>query len=445
MSIFKAYDIRGKFPEEIDEDLACRIGYEYASMLGADELCVCQDVRTSSPAVAEAVIDGICRAGTNVYDIGRGTTPMSNYAVGHYNFDGAIMVTASHNPPEYTGMKLAREKAIPVSGDTGIQELAKRCRRADGSKPTASSTGSVEELDLIPVYREHLQSFCKHDPSGVSVAADGATGAVAAVFDDVAGDIGVDWTTLCMEPDGTFPNHAPNPLKEENTRDLVEELNRGSYDLGVAFDGDGDRAIFMDDEGNRVSADLITAVLADQFLQESPGEAVVYDLRSSRVVPETIKKHDGKPIRERVGHAFIKATMREEDAIFGGELSGHYYFRDHYYADSGLVAAITLIDCIARTGMSLSDLVEPFRTYRQSGEINFEVDDKDGCIEHLSETFSDHEQYRLDGLTVEADEWWFNVRKSNTEPLLRLNLEADEQGLLKEKVDQVRGIIESYA
>jgi phosphomannomutase len=445
MSIFKAYDIRGKYPDEIDEDLACRIGFEYARMLGADELCVCQDVRTSSPAVAEAVIDGICRAGTNVYDAGQGTTPMSNYAVGHYELDGAIMVTASHNPPEYTGMKLAREKAIPVSGDTGIQELAERCRRANGSKPSESPTGSVEELDLIPVYREHLQSFCKNDPSGVSVAADGATGAVAAVFDDVAGDIGVDWTTLCMEPDGTFPNHPPNPLKEENTRDLVEELNSGSYDLGVAFDGDGDRAIFMDDQANRVSADLITAVLADQFLQESPGEAVVYDLRSSRVVPETIREHDGTPIRERVGHAFIKATMREEDAIFGGELSGHYYFRDHYYADSGLVAAITLIDCIARTGMSLSDLVEPFRTYRQSGEINFEVDDKDGCIEHLSETFSDHEQYRLDGLTVESEDWWFNVRKSNTEPLLRLNLEANNQKLLGKKVEQVRGIIKSYA
>ncbi len=445
MSIFKAYDIRGKYPEEIDNDLACRIGYEFARMLGAGQLCVCQDVRLSSPEVADAVIDGIRRAGTDVLDAGTTTTPMSNYAVGHYDLDGAIMVTASHNPPEYTGMKLAREKAIPISGDTGIKEIEKRCRRAGGTVPDASPDGTVEELDLIPIYREHLQSFCKHDPSDVSVAADGANGAVAAVFDEVMGDIGVDWTTLCMEPDGTFPNHPPNPLKEENTRDLENELKQGTYDLGVAFDGDGDRAIFMDNEGSRVAADLVTAALAEQFLTDKPGSTVVYDLRSSRVVPETIKKHGGKPVRERVGHAFIKATMREKDAVFGGELSGHYYFKDHYYADSGLVAAMTLIDCIARTGLSLSNLVEPYRKYRQSGERNFEVDDKDGCIEHLSEAFSDLEQYRLDGLTVEGDQWWFNVRKSNTEPLLRLNLEAENEELLRKKGERVQDLIESFS
>jgi len=445
MSIFKAYDIRGIYPDQIDDDLACRIGYEFADMLEADRLAVCRDVRSSSPQVAGAIIDGIRRAGADVVDTGTGPTPMSYYAIGSMNLAGGIMVTASHNPPEYTGMKLSREKAIPISGDTGIEELESRCRSAEDTLPSDEPTGTVEEVDLIPGYREHLRSFLNHDLSGVSAVADGATGAVAAVFDAVVGDLGVDWTTLCMEPDGTFPNHPPNPLKEENTRDIQSELRKGDYDVGIAFDGDGDRAIFLDDDGNRISSELITAVLAEHFLSDFDGGAVVYDLRSSRVVEETIRKNGGTPVRERVGHAFIKETMRNEDAVFGGELSGHYYFREHFYADSALVAAVTLLDRIAATGRSLAELVEPYRKYAQSGEINFEVGDKDGCIEHLSATYEDLAQDRLDGLTVESDDWWFNLRKSNTEPLLRLNLEAETVDQMEEKVADVERHITSFA
>lgn len=450
--IFKSYDIRGIYPDDIDKNLAWKIGHEYALMLDADQLAVCRDIRNSSPEIANAVIHGITASGCSVLNPGRTTTPMCYYTVGSYDLDGGIMITASHNPPEYTGMKLCREQAIPVSGETGIETLKQRVQTTSASPDNAStSTVTEEEIDLIPEYRKYLLSHCRSDAFDIPVAIDGASGAVAAVFDQLFPDEQEHWTTRCMTPDGTFPNHPPDPLVSDNTRDLAEALQNTDAYFGIAFDGDGDRAIFLDPEGNPISSDLITALLAEDLLQSNDSAiesgdspSIVYDLRSSKIVPETILANGGTAVKERVGHSFIKGTMREEDAVFGGELSGHFYYKDHFYADSALLTFVRVLDIVASRDRPIDELIEPFEQYEQSGEINFEVDDKDGCIEHLSEQYDEHAQDRLDGLTVNAGSWWFNLRKSNTEPLLRLNLEADNEALMKEKVEEVQEKIESF-
>jgi phosphomannomutase len=414
MGIWKAYDVRGKYPSEIDEDLAGRLGAATVKFLGAKRIAVGRDVRLSAPSIAAAVS---AAAGCEVVDVGLCTTPMLYFAVGHLGLDGGIMVTASHNPPGDIGFKICRERAFPVGEKTGLKEIEKLA----ASKPSGGS--KVTTADLVRDYRAHLRRHLETVPK-LRIVIDTAHGAVGAHFDSVFGDLGVEFIRLCFEPDGRFPSHEPNPLKDENVRDLQARMRETKADLGVAFDGDGDRCMFFGPGGARIASDLVTVLLARSELRKRPGAAVVYDLRSSRVVAEEIRRAGGKPIRERVGHAFIKETMKRNDASMGGELSGHYYFRDHWFADSGMMAFAKLLDLLGKEGRPVEELLAPLRRFHATGEINFRVADKDALMKRLAAEFKDGRQDSLDGITVEYDDWWFNVRASNTEPLLRLNLEA---------------------
>jgi phosphomannomutase len=382
--------------------------------LGARRIAVGRDVRLSAPSIAAAVARG---AGCEVIDIGLCTTPMLYFAVGHLGLDGGIMVTASHNPPGDIGFKICRERAFPIGEKTGLREI----ERLSAEKPAGGST--LAPRTIVAEYREHLRRHLTKVPR-LKVAIDTAHGAVGAHFDAIFGDLPLDLVRLCWAPDGRFPSHEPNPIKDENVRDLVEAVRESGAGLGVAFDGDGDRCMFFAPDGSRIGGDLVTVHLARVELRKHPGAAVVYDLRSSRVVPEEIRKAGGRPIRERVGHSFIKETMKKNDAVLGGELSGHYYFRDHYFADSGLMAFAKFLDLLGHEGRPVDELLAPLRRTSATGEINFRVADKDALMRTLAETFRDGRQDTLDGITVEYDDWWFNVRASNTEPFLRLNLEA---------------------
>ncbi len=424
MHPFKAYDVRGKYPTDINEDLAERVGSASVRFLKGKRIAVGRDVRLSAPAIAAAVARG---AGCEVVDIGLCTTPMLYFAVGHLGLDGGIMVTASHNPPGDIGFKICRERAFPIGERTGLKEIEALCKE----KPAGGSR--ITPMNLVREYREHLRRHVTKTPR-IRVAVDTAHGAVGVHFDAVFGDLPLEFVRLCWEPDGRFPSHEPNPLKDENIRDLQAAMKETKADLGVAFDGDGDRCIFLGPGGTRIGSDLVTVLLARAELRRSPGAAIVYDLRSSHVVPEEIRKAGGKPVRERVGHAFIKETMKNQNAALGGELSGHYYFRDHYFADSGMMAFAKVLDLLGHEGKPIDDLLAPLRRTFATGEINFHVADKEGVLKQLAATFKDGRQDWLDGITVEYEDWWFNVRASNTESLLRLNLEA----ATREKLDQCR-------
>lgn len=422
MGIFKAYDIRGKYPREIDESFAERLGGAVVRFLGARRIALGHDARLSAPSIAEAVA---CGAGCEIVHIGLCTTPLLSYAVGHLDLDGGIMVTASHNPPDDIGFKICRQKAFPVGERTGLREIEKLC----GQPPPGGSR--ILRRCLKAEYREHLRSRITAVPR-LKIVVDTAHGSVGPYFEAAFGDLPLEYRRLCFEPDGRFPSHEPNPLKDENVRDLTTAMRESGADLGVAFDGDGDRCMFFGPGGRRIRSDLITVLLARAELRTRPGAAIVYDLRSSRVVPEEILKAGGVPVRERVGHSFIKETMKARDASLGGELSGHYYFRDHFFADSGLMAFAKLIDVLGREQTSIEDLLAPLRRWSSTGEINFEVPDKTAVLDRIAREFADGRQDTLDGITVEYDDWWFNVRPSNTEPLLRLNLEARTPELLEQ-------------
>ena len=421
MGVFKAYDVRGKYGSEIDEGLAERLGSATVRFLKAKRIAVGRDVRLSAPSIAAAVAKG---AGCEVVDIGLCTTPMLYFAVGHLGLDGGIMVTASHNPPGDIGFKVCRERAFPIGQDTGLQEIEK----LSAERPAGGSR--IVQRPMADAYREHLRRFVTKTPT-IKVAVDTAHGAVGAHFDHVFGDLPVEVVRLCFEPDGNFPSHEPNPLKDENVKDLVAAMKESGADLGVAFDGDGDRCMFFGPGGSRLPSDLVTVLLARAELGRHPGASVVYDLRSSRVVPEEIRKAGGVPVRERVGHAFIKATMKEKNAVLGGELSGHYYFRDHFFADSGMMAYAKMLDLLGHEGKPIADLLAPMQRTFRTGEINFKFDDRDRILKALSGEFVGATQDTLDGVTIEFDDWWFNVRFSNTEPLVRLNLEASSRDQLE--------------
>ncbi|MBI3854922.1 MAG: phosphomannomutase/phosphoglucomutase, partial [Planctomycetes bacterium] len=348
--------------------------------------------------------------------------------------DGGVMVTASHNPPGDIGFKICREKAFPIGEMTGLMEIeALSAQKAPGGS-------TITARSLQAEYRTHLRRHLEKAPK-LKIAVDCAHGAVGAHFDAVFGDLPVEWLRLCWEPDGRFPSHEPNPLKDENVRDLQEAMKRSGADLGVAFDGDGDRCMFFGPGGLRIGCDLITILLARAELRRHPGAAIVYDLRSSRVVPEEIRKAGGRPLRNRVGHSFIKETMKTQDAVFGGEISGHFYFRDHYFADSGMMALVKVLDLLGREGRPIDDLLAPLRRTSATGEINFKVADKDAILRTLTQAFKDGRKDTLDGITIEYDDWWFNVRASNTEPYLRLNLEAGTRELLEAKRAQLYRIL----
>lgn len=438
--VFKAYDVRGVYPQELDEHLAELVGSAVARFLNAKSLILSRDMRVSSEPLARAVMQGALTAGCNVLDVGMVSTDANYFAIAYYRKDGGVQVTASHNPPQYNGFKVSREQAIPMSYDTGLANIE---RIALGPPPRpAESRGKAEHLDIMADWKRHILSFARNIAS-LNVVIDAANGMAGKMLPPILADLPLKVTDLYFKPDGTFPNHEANPLKPENLRDLQKVVREKGADLGIAFDGDADRCVFVDETGEAISSDLITALLAPYMLYRYPKAAVVYDLRSSKVVPEEIRKAGGVPVRDRVGHSYMKATMRQRNAAYGGELSGHFYWRDNFFADSGHVTMMEVLNVLSAAKKPMSELLKPLRRYYSTGEMNFDVDDKAAKLAELAEKFKDGRQDTLDGLTVEYDPWWFNVRPSNTEPKLRLNLEADTPELMERKKEEVVKAIRS--
>jgi len=439
LEIFKSYDIRGTYPDQLDEEMAHKIGAATAQFLNTRELVVGRDMRSSSRSLAQAVCEGIASQGTDVVDIGIVSTDTVYFAIGYYGYGGGLMTTASHNPAEYNGFKICRERAIPISYDTGIANISQLI--AEGRSEPRGEPGKISQRDVLNDYKDHVLSFVENIKP-FKIVVDAGNGMAGKMLPLVFRNLPCEISQMYFELDGSFPNHEANPLKEENLAALKERVVAEGADLGAAFDGDGDRVAFVDEQGNTISSDLITALIAAKMLQKHAGATIVYDLRSSHVVPEVITDRGGRPVEERVGHSHIKATMRNRDAAFGGELSGHYYFRDNYYADSGLIALIETLNILSEANTLMSQLVAPMRKYWSTGEINFEVEDSNQTIRAIEDTFRDGEVTHLDGLTVQLDDWWFNLRPSNTEAVVRLNLEATSRELMERGKQQVIAAIE---
>ena len=443
-SIFKAYDVRGIYPDELDERTAFAIGFHFRGILDQDDLArggrvvVSHDMRSSSPGLVAALSDGLRTAGLGVINIGLATTPMNYFAIGYLRASAGIQVTASHNPARYNGFKFSRRDAIPVSSETGIARLEELVTGQPA--PPSAPIAPLEEVTIMAAYREHVLRFVRESVPRLKVAADAANG-MATLYRGLLEELNIDLVPLFFGLDGSFPNHEANPLKPENLSDLQRAVRQEKCNLGIAFDGDADRAIFVDDRAQAVGADMITALLAGPMLERFPGAPIVYDIRSSRATKEAIEAAGGTAVRERVGHSFMKATMRRIGSPFGGELAGHYYYRENYFADSSLITVIEVLNVLRRGGKTLSELLEPFRRYARTGEINFHVEDKDAMIRRLAQIFADGAINYLDGITVDYPDWWFNVRPSNTEPLLRLVMEAKTQAQLNEAKQRLLGIL----
>jgi phosphomannomutase len=437
--IFKAYDVRGVVPDDLDEDVARRIGSAFAEWAATPRIAVGYDCRLSSPSLASAIHEGIAARDVDVVDLGLCSTDLLYFSSGSLDVPG-VMLTASHNPPQWNGLKFCLAGAKPVGQDTGLGEIRALAEQAE--YPPAASRGTVEGRNMLEAYVEHVLSFIA--PSSIApltVVADTANGMGGLVVPPVMARLPVSFMHLYPELDGTFPNHPADPIQPENQRDLKRTLLEHNADIGLAFDGDADRVFLVDERAEGVSGSDVTALVAQAMLKRYPGSPIVYNLICSWAVPEVILENGGTPVRTRVGHSFIKQVMAETGAVFGGEHSGHYYFRDNYRADSGLIAAVVVLEQLSKAGLPLSKLLEPFRRYKSSGEINTPVVDQQGAIEKIAAAFAEGRQDRTDGLTVEFDDWWFNVRPSNTEPLLRLNVEAKTEELLKEGTQAVLDII----
>jgi len=440
-AIFKAYDVRGLYPDEIDEALARRIGNAFAHFTGAQQLIVGHDMRPSSVPLSAAFIEGATLAGADVTDIGLCSTDVVYYAAGKLDAPGA-MFTASHNPAQYNGIKLCRAGAAPVGEQTGLTQIKEMV--AAGVTSRGESGGKVEHRDLLDDFGRHVRSFA--DTSvlrPLTVVADTANGMGGLVVPKVFEGLPFTLTVLYGDLDGTFPNHPADPIQPENLKDLQRAVLDLNADVGLAFDGDADRVFLVDDAGQPVSGSTTTAIVAAGILDRHPGETVVHNLICSKAVPEIVREHGGVPVRTRVGHSFIKQVMAETGAIFGGEHSAHYYFRDNWRADSGSIAALLVLEQLCRADVPLSELRKPFERYVQSGEINSRVDDPAAVIERVAEAYASAGLDRLDGLTVDAGDWWFNLRPSNTEPLLRLNLEAPDASACKAHTAEVLELVRS--
>ena len=439
-AVFKAYDVRGRVPEQFDADLAYLIGRAIAAEFASPDLLVGRDGRISSPEIADALMRGARAEGVTTIDIGLASTDLLYYASGALRMPG-VMVTASHNPGHYNGLKLCRAGAEPVAFDTGLGRI--RDRVAAGAFGAATHGGSHREMDLLGQYAEHVRGFVDIGVlRPLRVGVDAANGMAGLVVPAVFAGLPFEVVGLYMDIDGTFPNHPASPIEPENLRDLQRLVRERSCDIGLAFDGDADRMFCVDERGEPVSPSLVTAVIAEMLLQREPGGTVLYNLICSRVVPETIERAGGVPVRTRVGHSFIKAVMAETGAVFGGEHSGHYYFRDNFRADSGLIGAVMLLEALSERGGTLSELVAPYDVYTQSGEINSEVADQKAAVATVADAFAERaDADYADGLTLVADTWWFNLRPSNTEPMLRLNVEADDAETMQAVRDEVLGLI----
>jgi phosphomannomutase len=444
--VFKAYDVRGIHPDELDEAGAEAIGRAYVEQFEPRRIAVGGDMRLSSPAMQEAVMRGAANAGCDVLDLGLVGTEMVYFAVGSLELEGGIMVTASHNPKEYTGMKLVRRGALPVGGESGLLDVRDRAVAesvTSGVRHLTRPEGTVEPHDIWPAYVERVLSFVEVDAiEPLRVVIDAANGMAGAMLPPVLERLPIDAVRCYFDPDGSFPNHEPNPLLPENREFIVAKTLEEGADLGVAFDGDADRCFFVDDTGKFVPGDFVTALFAESVLEKEPGAKVIYDVRASRAVPDTIERAGGEALVNRVGHAFIKARMRKDEAAFAGEVSGHYYFRDFSQADSGVVPFLLMLELISKRGRPLSEILEPLRSrYFITGELNTPVPDVALKLQELKERYADGRISHLDGISVDYDDWHFNVRPSNTEPLLRLNLEAMSEPLMEEKRDEVLEVI----
>lgn len=443
--IFKAYDIRGTYPDQVDETIAFRVGYHFRDLLDDEDLArgpvvvVSRDMRAHSVPLAEALKNGLRARGVAVIDIGVADTPQNYFGIGFLKASGGIQVTASHNPAVYNGFKMSRRDAIPVSYETGIAELEELVLTSNAVSDLPALAGE-ETRPVFGEYCDHVLAEVTTLEPRLKLAADAANG-MGTIYLPILEKLNVDLELLYFELDGTFPNHEANPLKHENLVDVERVVSEKGCDLGVAFDGDADRAILIEETGNFISADKLTGLLAPRFLKDEPGATIVYDLRSSWATKEAIEEAGGVPLRERVGHSFMKATMREHGSPFGGELAGHFYFRRNFTADSSIMTLIETLNHIRETGKTLSELVAPLNRYHSTGEINFHVDDKEAMIRRLAEVFGDGEIDYLDGVTVQFDDWWFNVRPSNTEPLLRLVLEGRSREIMDEKRELLLGYL----
>jgi phosphomannomutase len=447
--VFKAYDVRGIYGAELDEEGAQAIGRAFVEVFEPKRIAVGHDMRLSSPAMAEAVIAGATEAGAEVLELGLVGTEMVYFAVGELGLDGGVAVTASHNPKEYTGMKIVRAGALPVGGESGLLEIRDRALADSQGQTQGQTPGRVQTYDVWPAYVERVLSFV--DVSAIrplKVVIDAANGMAGAMLPPVLEHLPQLEVVRCFfEPDGTFPNHEPNPLLPENREFIVRKTLDERADFGVAFDGDADRCFFVDDTGEFVPGDFATAIFAEAVLVKEPGAKVIYDVRASWAVPETIEGRGGVPLMNRVGHAFIKQRMREEGAAFAGEVSGHYYFRGFTQADSGVIPFLLMLERISTDGRKLSEILQPFRErYFITGELNTPVPDVDAKLREIEERFgAEGRVSHLDGVSVDADDWHMNVRPSNTEPLLRLNLEARTPDLMERKRDEVLAVIHGDA
>jgi phosphomannomutase len=449
-SIFKAYDIRGTYPDQLDEQAAWKIGHATAQFLrsllrgydrgmaNAQSLCVGRDVRSHSLSLRNALIEGMNAAGANVIDIGVIDTPQMYFAINHLGTCGGVQITASHNAARYNGFKIAGQQAKPVGADTGLKDIKHIATAL--LHTLGKPTGSVEHCDLTPEYKKHVLKFIEPGLKKLKMVVDASNGMAGKMVPAIFGDLPIEIIPINFEHNGIF-KHDPNPLVEANQAEAKALVKSKGADFGACFDGDADRLMLIDEKGNTIPCDIMTALMVPYFLKKNPGSAVVYDLRSSLVVQEEILKNGGTPRRERVGHAFMKKTLRDSHACFGGELSGHFYYRDNYFADSGMITLVHMLNIISQSGKPLSEMIAPLKRYFSSGEVNFRVENKDAMMKELARKYSQGQVDDLDGVTVQFKDWWFNVRPSNTEPLLRLNVEAKNADLLKDKFDELKGML----
>lgn len=447
-SIFKAYDIRGRYPDALNEDVARKIGRAYVSFLGlsGSRVVVGRDMRLSGEPLEDAFVQGVTEAGADVLDIGLVSTDALYFAVGHLEEPGGAMITASHNPKDYNGLKLCREDAIALSGDEGINQIRDLITSGKLPKPNEDA-GSVEEGNIIEDYAEHCLSFINTEGlRPLKIVVDAGNGMAGKMLPPIFEKLPFEYVPMYFELDGSFPNHPPNPIEPENMEDLQERVVAEGADFGVAFDGDADRCFVVTEKGVTISGDILATLVAKNVLEKEPGAAIIYSAVCSKALPELVRREGGRPIRTKAGHSIIKPEMRKHDAAFGGEHSGHFYFRDNYFADSGIIAMLTVAELVGRQEEPLSELLVPIDPYFRSGEINSEVEDQDEVMKRVEEHYAerdDPEIDHLDGLTVDYGDWWFNLRPSNTEPLLRLNVEASDHETMEKERGELLDLIRS--
>jgi len=446
--IFKAYDIRGVYPDQISEEDAWKVGSATARFLrsllrgyergqaASQSLCVGRDMRTHSEPLAKALIEGMNATGANVIDIGMIDTPQMYFAINHLGTCGGVQVTASHNPAKYNGFKISGLDAKPIGADTGLKDIEHIALAMLHTKGHA--TGSVTDRDLTVEYKNHVLKFLSSKTRKLKIAVDASNGMAGKMVPEIFSGLPIEIIEINFKHDGKF-RHEPNPLVEKNLSQVKSSVKKNKCDFGICFDGDADRLMMVDEKGETIGCDLMTALMVPYFMEKYPKSTAVYDLRSSRVVAEEVIKYGGTPRRERVGHSFMKKALRDSHAVFGGELSGHFYYRDNFYADSAAITLVHVINIVSAADAPISELIKPLRRYHSSGEINFEVDDKQAKMDELAKRYGDGQIDHLDGVTVGYKEWWFNCRPSNTEPLLRLNIEAKTKELLEEKLAEMAG------